>query len=80
MNEKLRKWTALVVVLVVLLTGSAAFGRDHGACNEAYLQSGLTQQQLTFDEFHRLYGDALCASEDADLVATHGGHGLERTR
>ena len=49
MNAKLGKWTALAVVLVALLTGSAAFGEDHGACYEAYLQRGLAQQQLTFD-------------------------------
>lgn len=80
MNEKLRKWTVLAVVLVALLTSSAAFGKDHGACYEAYLQSGLTQQQLTFDEFQRLYGDTLCAPDGDGLVAAHEGHLPEQTR
>ena len=78
MNAKLRKWTALAVVLVTLLTGSAAFGEDHGSCYEAYLQTLLTQQQLTFDEFHRLYADTLCAPDG--LVASHEGSLSEGTR
>jgi hypothetical protein len=80
MNERLRKWAALAVVLVSLLTGSAAFGEDHGTCYEAYLQSGLTQQQLTFDEFHRLYGDTVCAPSGDGLVASHEGQFSEQTR
>jgi hypothetical protein len=80
MNEKLRKWTALAVVLVALLTGSAVFGEDHGSCYEAYLQSGLTQQQLTFDEFHRIYADTLCSPSGVGLAAAHEGHLPEQTR
>ena len=80
MNAKLRKWTALTVVLVALLTGSAVFGEDHESCYEAYLQSGLTQQQLTFDEFHSLYADTLCAPDGGGLVASHEGRLSEGTR
>ena len=57
----IRKWTALAVVLVGVLGASAAFGEARGACYEAYLQSGLTAQQVSFDQFHKLYGDTLCA-------------------
>ena len=74
MKETWRKWAASVVVLAALLTGSAAFGEDHGSCYEAYLQRGLTQQQLTFEEFHSLYADALCAPDGDGLVASHEGH------
>jgi hypothetical protein len=80
MNERLRKWAALAVVLVSLLTGSAAFGEDHGTCYEAYLQSGLTQQQLTFEEFHSLYAGTLCAPDADGLVASHQGHLPEQAR
>jgi hypothetical protein len=79
MNAKLGKWTALAVVLVALLTGSAAFGEDHGACYEAYLQRGLAQQQLTF-EFYSLYGGTLCAPDGDGLVASHEGPLSEGTR
>jgi hypothetical protein len=75
-----RKWAALVVVLVALLTGSAAFGEDHGSCYEAYLQRGLTQQQLTFEQFHSLYGDDLCAPDGDGLVASREGRVSERPR
>jgi hypothetical protein len=75
-----RKWAALAAVLVTLLTGSAAFGEDHGTCYEAYLQNGPTQQQLTFDEFHSVYGDALCAPDGDALVASHEGRLPEQTR
>jgi hypothetical protein len=80
MNEKLRKWTALAVVLVTLLTGSAAYGEDHGSCYEAYLQRGLDQQQLTFDQFHGRYGDALCAPDGDALVASHQSRLSQETR
>jgi len=80
MNAKLRKWTALAVVLVALFTGSAALGEDHGSCYEAYLQLGLTQQHLTFDQFHRLYADTLCAPDGDGLVASHEGPLSEGTR
>jgi hypothetical protein len=80
MNEKLGKWTALAVVLLALLTGSAAFGEDRGSCYEAYLQRGLTQQQLTFDEFHDLYVDTLCSPDGGALVASHEGRLSEEER
>jgi len=80
MNEKLRKWTALVVVLVALLTSSAAYGEDNGSCYEVYLQRGLTQQQLTFGQFHSLYAHTLCAADGDGLVASHQGRLLEEAR
>jgi hypothetical protein len=55
------------------------FGEDHGTCYEAYLQNGPTQQ-LTFDEFHRLYGDTVCAPSGDGLVASHEGQFSEQTR
>jgi hypothetical protein len=76
-----RKWAALATVLVALLTGSAAFGEDHGACYEAYLQRGLNQQQLTFEEFHSFYADApLCTPDGGSLVAPQEGHLPGQTR
>jgi hypothetical protein len=76
-----RKWVALATVLVALLTASAAFGEDHGACYDAYLQRGLAQQQLTFEEFHSVYAEALlCTPEGGGLVASQEGRLPEQTR
>ena len=76
-----RKWVALATVLVALLTGSAAFGEYRGVCYEAYLQRGLTQQQLTFEEIHSFYADTpLCTPEGGGLVASQEGRLPEQTR
>lgn len=71
MNERLRRWTAVAVVLIGMLASGAALGQDPDPCHEAYLQSGLTEQQLTFDDFHRFYGDTLCAPNGDGLAAIH---------
>src|SRR5215213_3609868 len=57
MNERLRKWTALAVVLIGMLASGAALGQDPGPCHETYLQSGLSKQQMTFDDFRGFYAD-----------------------
>ena len=64
------KKAALAVVLTGMLASGAALGHDPGACHEAYLQSGLSEQQMTFDRFHRLYADTLCATDGDRLAAT----------
>jgi hypothetical protein len=61
MNELLRKWAALVVMLVTMLVTGLAFGEDYGPCYEAYRSSGLTEQQMSYAEFHKLYSDTVCA-------------------
>ena len=63
MNERLRKGAALAVVVIGTLVSSIAFGQDPGSCREAYLQSGLTEQQLSFDQFRHSYSDTLCAPD-----------------
>ena len=69
MNEKMRKWAALVVVLIAMLAANIAFGEDYGPCYGAYLESGLTEQQMTFDQFREFYGDTLCARDGDGFVA-----------
>ena len=64
MNERLRKWAALAVFLAALLAADVALGKDPGPCYGAYLESGLTQQQMTFDDFRYLYADTLCATDN----------------
>jgi hypothetical protein len=71
MNERLRKWAALAVVLMTMLAADVAFGNEYGPCYGAYLESGLTQQQMTFAQFRQFYGDTLCA---------RGGDGSEAKR
>jgi hypothetical protein len=70
-NGQIKKAAALTVVLTGMLASGAALGQDPGACHEAYLQSGLTAQQMAFEEFRDSYSDTLCAPE---------GHGLQATR
>jgi hypothetical protein len=56
-----RKWLVLgALVLTALLAGSI-YGEEHTPCEQAYLESSLTQQQMSFDEFRELYADTLCA-------------------
>jgi hypothetical protein len=56
-----------------MLMSSVAFGEDHGQCYGAYLESGLTEQQMTFDQFRDFYADTLCARDGYGLRATHEG-------
>ena len=72
MKGQTKKAAALAVVLRGMLASGAALGRDPGPCHEAYLQSGLTGQQMTFDHFHRFYSDTLCAPNGDGLAAMHG--------
>ena len=55
------KWIALGTYLVTMLAGGVALGEDYKPCYGAYQSSGLTQQQKTFDEFHAVYSDTICA-------------------
>jgi hypothetical protein len=49
----------------LVLAAAAAFGGDRDPCRTAYLASGLSQQQVTFEEFGEIYGDGLCAPPGA---------------
>ena len=61
MKGQFKKAAALTVVLIGMLASGAVLGHEPGACQEAYLQSGLSEQQMTFDHFHHFYSDTLCA-------------------
>jgi hypothetical protein len=78
-SEMARRGAALVVLMTMLAAG-VAFGEYHGPCYGAYLESGLTEQQMDFDRFRRFYADTLCARNSTDLGATHEGRVLGETR
>jgi hypothetical protein len=78
-SEMTRKGVALVALMTLLAVG-VAFGEDYGPCYDAYRSSGLTEQQMTFDQFHSLYADTLCAPSGGALVASHEGRLSEETR
>jgi hypothetical protein len=80
MNERLRKWTALVVVLMTILAADVVFGEDYGPCYGAYLESGLTEQQMSFDQFREFYSDTLCARDGGDFAAAREGRVHGETR
>ena len=63
---------ASAVVLIGMLGAGLAFGADGDPCREAYLESGLTAQQMTFEEFHGFYSDTLCANGGDGRMAASG--------
>jgi hypothetical protein len=54
------KWVVLGAMLVIMLTASLAFGENPTPCYEAYLTTGLSQQQMSFEEFRKFYSDNAC--------------------
>jgi hypothetical protein len=79
-SEMTRKVVALVALMTMLAVGVAS-GEDYGPCYAAYRQSGLTEQQMTFDQFHGFYGDTLCAPDGHDpFQAARQGRVLGETR
>ena len=80
MRHTATKARAALVVLMAMLTSSVAFGEDYGQCRGAYLESGLTEQQMTFDQFHRFYGATLCAPDGDGFEASREGRVLGETR
>jgi hypothetical protein len=78
MNGQTKKAAALTVVLIGMLASGTTLGHDPGPCHEAYLQSGLSEQQMSFEDFRHSYSDTLCARDD--LAATHGGRVPEEAR
>lgn len=57
-----RRRVALGVVLAAATAASLAFGEDPTPCYEAYRTSGLTQEQMDFEEFRDRYSDDVCAT------------------
>lgn len=60
---KVKRRIALRALLVTMLAAGLTLGEDRGPCYEAYRSSGLSEQQMTFDQFHALYGETLCSPE-----------------
>ena len=80
MNETVRKWAALVVVLMTMLAADVAIGEDYSPCYEAYLESGLTAQQMSFDQFRHSYSDSLCAKGEEASGMAHEARALRASR
>jgi hypothetical protein len=70
---KTRKQVVLAAMLVTMLGSALAFGEDRDPCYEAYRQSGLTHQQMSFEEFRELYGVTVCAPSSDGLVGNAPG-------
>jgi hypothetical protein len=80
MRHMVKARAASAVVLIGMLGAGLAFGADGDPCREAYLESGLTAQQMTFEEFHGFYSDTLCANGGDGPVATTGDRVPGETR
>jgi hypothetical protein len=63
---------ASMVILIGLSAAGLLFGQDGDPCYEAYLDSGLTARQMTFDEFRGAYGETICATEVASRSENSG--------
>ena len=57
-----RKWMALGATLAVMVMGAVTSGGDLTRCEQAYLASGLSEQQMSFEEFSELFSDDVCAT------------------
>jgi hypothetical protein len=58
---------ALMVVFIGLSVAGLVLGQDGNPCREAYLDSGLSAQQMTYHEFRGAYGETVCATDVASL-------------
>jgi hypothetical protein len=67
MRHMARVRAALMVVLVCLSAAGLVYGQEGDPCREAYLDSGLSVQQMSFDEFRSVYGETVCVTQ----VASH---------
>jgi hypothetical protein len=56
----------LGVALALMLAASLVFGEQPTPCREAYLASGLTEAQMSVEEFRESYGDTICAPPEQD--------------
>lgn len=63
---------ALMVVFICLSAAGLVYGQDSDPCREAYLESGLSVQQMSFEEFQGAYGETVCATEVAGLSEDQG--------
>lgn len=60
------RWSALMVMLAILLTASLASGEDPPLCYEAYLTGGQAQEQMDFEAFREFHSDGVCAAGNRD--------------
>ena len=60
---EVRRWMALGAMVALMLVAALAFGEAPTPCQEAYLMSGLSEQQMSFEEFGGLYADTWCSYE-----------------
>jgi hypothetical protein len=67
MRHMVKVRAALMVVLIGLSAAGLVFGQDGDPCYEAYLDSALSAQQMTFDEFRGAYSETVCATDVASL-------------
>jgi hypothetical protein len=72
MRRMAKVQAALMVVLVCLSAAGLVYGQDSDPCREAYLDSGLSVQQMTYHEFQLIYGETTCATEVASLWEDQG--------
>ena len=66
---KTRKRVVPAAMLATVPGSALAFEDDQSPCYEAYRQSGLTHQQMSFGHFREMYSGSICAP--GDLAAKH---------
>ena len=74
---RIGKRVARGAVLATATAASLVFGEAPTPCYEAYRTSGLTQQQMSYEEFRDSYSDDVCAT--GERANTRNGHKNERS-
>jgi hypothetical protein len=72
MKHMMKKRAASAVILIAMVGAGLALSTDTDPCREAYLESRLTAQQMTFEEFRGFYSDTLCATGSDSEVGMTG--------
>jgi hypothetical protein len=72
MRHMVKVRAALVVVLIGLSGTGLVLGQDSDPCREAYVESGLSTQQMGFAEFRAIYGETTCATQVASRPQSPG--------
>ena len=65
MRHMVKVRAALIVALIGLFGAGLVLGQDSDPCREAYVESGLSVQRMSFAEFRVVYGETTCATRIA---------------
>lgn len=80
MKHMMKERAASAVIIIAMVGAGLALSTDTDPCREAYLESGLSAQQMSFEEFRGFYADTLCATGGDSEVGTTGDRVSDESR